>query len=222
MTDTHHSPDEAERLIAATLRALGVGPNAEEQPLPPLPTHRPTGYPPAAPDPDDWFVRLYGPDGTSPIEPAASPDADPDPDETDTELDEEPAARKVALPWQTKAGRKPTPRTGRADHPATADPRASLLDAINGVPPRLRRLAGHLAAAGLGWSFEWVDHTKTAVAWIKTEGFADVSSIFSIGFGVACLLLYRSSRGWWWPVAWFASVPAASVIAGVLLYAPNV
>ncbi|MFJ9128923.1 hypothetical protein ACIRJS_32960 [Streptomyces sp. NPDC102340] len=218
MTDTRPGPDELR--IRGILRKHGVGPDAdEEQPLPAAPARLPAGYRPA-PDPDDWFTRLYGPDGESPIGPATSTDTGPDPE--DDEPEEQPTPRKRAPRLKTRSGSKRAKtKKPKQEHPAVADPRQSLMDALDNVPPRIRRLAANLAAAGLGWSLGWVAFAEDVVAWIHAHGPTDAQSIFWFVVGLACLALYRRSRRWWWPVAWMASVPAATALAGVLLYAPT-
>ncbi|MEV7196015.1 hypothetical protein AB0N81_30040 [Streptomyces sp. NPDC093510] len=48
-----------------------------------------------------------------------------------------------------------------------------------------------------------------------------MQSIFWFCVGIACLALHQVGRGKSAPVAWLASVPAASAVLGVLLYAPT-
>lgn len=208
MTDTRPGPDELR--MRGILRDRGVGPDAAE----PDPPDR--EQPAPADDPDAWWDRLY-PDEPEPAEdaeePAAEEDADSEPDKAATPR-KRPRLRK-ATPARAKATRKAD------EHPAVADPRRSLLDAIDAVPHRTRRLISHLTAAGLGWTLGWISFAEDVTAWIRTHHPADPQSIFWYAIGLACLALYRRSRSWWWPLAWLATVPAASAVAGVLLYAPT-
>ncbi|MFZ3569442.1 hypothetical protein ACNYS0_21050 [Streptomyces sp. BH034] len=244
MTDTRPGPDEAELSIADTLRKMGVGPDAETPPLPAAPAHLPDGFEPAAPA--DWFTELYGPDGASPIEapatpapvaqpeptpapapepePEAEPEPEPEPEPEDLDQVEEQRAPRKRLRLRADKEREAKYAHKKAEagaHPAVADPRKSLIEAIDGVPPRIRRLASNVAAASLGWSLGWVDFTEEVVVWIHAHGPTDWQSIFWFFVGFVCLNLYRMSRSFLWPLSWFATVPAASALAGVLLYAPT-
>lgn len=208
MTDTRPGPDELR--MRGILRDRGVGPAADESPLPP---DLPDGFEPRE---RDWLDDILD---SNPTEPASQPEGEPE-----TAPVEKPTppkrtrARKDKLKTSTGTGKT---RSKADRHPATADPRKSLLDAIDGVSPRVRRLIANLTAAGLGWSLGWVDFAEDVVAWVRTHHPADPQSIFWYVVGAACLLLYGRSRSWVWPASWFASVPAASLVAGVLLYAPT-
>lgn len=227
MTDTRPGPDELR--VRDILRTRGVGPDADEPDLPAEPDQLPDGYQQApADDPDAWWDRLYAGEQPKPDSLPTPPDSHEDEaddedepaDETDAEPEPGPAPRKRPRLRKAKPA-PPTPTRRPPDHPAVADPRKSLLDAIDGVSHRTRRLISNLAAAGLGWSLGWVDFVEGVCAWVHTHGPTDAQSIFWFCVGVGCLAFARRGRACWWPVAWLASVPAASAIAGVLLYAPT-
>lgn len=196
MTDTRPGPDEDERTVAATLRKMGVGPDAEEPPLPAAPAHLPTGYTPAAPDPDDWFRRLYGPDGTSPIAPATSPDPDPDSadDAPEPEPDDEPAPRK---------------------HPR---PRRALAEAAPNLSPRMRWLLLHATAAAIGWPLGLVGWGTNTAAWLAAGHWTDSSAWALYVLAAMGVALYRRARRALLLVAVLGAVPVSSVALGVLLY----
>lgn len=208
MSDTRPGADELR--VRGILRARGVGPDATPPPVPPKPT---------AP-PRDWLDDILDSNATATPPPASAstrPATDPKPTPDADRAPKRPT-------WKTLRGRVQTgTERGSASgrHPATVLPRASLLDALDAVAPRNRRLVANVSAAGLSWSFGAVDFVQDVVAWVHAHGPADPQSIFWVLVGVACLALYRRSRGWWWPVAWLASVPAATAVAGVLLYAPT-
>ncbi|MEU1155750.1 hypothetical protein ABZ369_22415 [Streptomyces sp. NPDC005918] len=207
MTDTRPGADELR--VRGILRARGVGP-AAAPPVPPKPT---------AP-PRDWLDDILDSNTAGPAPTKAAPQPEPEGESTAAPAPRRPSAvRRVLRPKSGTGGGK----TGRAaaPHPAVTDPRTSLVDALDAVPHRLRRLAANSTAAGLGWSLGLVDFTRDICAWVDLHGPADPQSIFWFVVGIACLALHHSGRGRWAPVAWLDSVPAASAVLGVLLYAPT-
>ncbi|MGW5736993.1 MULTISPECIES: hypothetical protein [Streptomyces] len=240
MGETRPGPDELR--VREILRTRGVGPDA---PAPDQPATAPAGHRAApAEDPDGWWDRLYVDEQPTPagrtaprlpdwwrkkpehLPPPAEPAEQQEEDDGEPEAEEEPEADdetdtrqrphlRIAKSSQAKGKRK----TDR--HPAVADPRKSLLDALDSVQPRVRRLISNLAAGGVGWSLGWVAFAQDVCAWVHSHHPADPQSIFWYVVGLCCLSLYRRSRGWAWPASWCASVPAVSAVAGVLLYAPT-
>lgn len=223
-------PEADELRIRSILRKQGVGPNAvpPAPPIPPKPTERPR----------DWLDDLLDDNATEPEpdpEPDPAPTAEPD-DEPDPELDEKPdEVEPEAKPAAPAEKATPTPKAGRKKKrkkakkpkpgaPRTAwdtrpqSPRQSLLDAWDQVPHRLKWLIYHLTAAYLGWSMGLVDWCTSVTAWISTGRSADPQAIFLYAVGAGAFILHRRTRGWWWPVAWIAAVPASSLVVGVLLY----
>ncbi|MGW6481301.1 hypothetical protein ACWGDS_25970 [Streptomyces sp. NPDC055059] len=199
MTDTRPGPDELR--LRSVLRKHGVGPDAEEAPLPAAPSGGlPDGFD-RAPDPD-WFMRLYGPDGESPIEPDTSPDPDPDP------ADDDPEPEPAALPAKAKGERRAV----------WATPRSSLLDALDHTPRRAQWLAYHLTAAAAGWRLGIVDWATGTADWFAAGHWTSSTAWVVYGLGACAVALYRRSRPWIWPAAWAAAIPASSVVVGVLLH----
>ncbi|MEV3857746.1 hypothetical protein AB0J38_25900 [Streptomyces sp. NPDC050095] len=197
MTSTRPGADELR--LRGILRKRGVGPDAEEQPLPPMPAHRPAGYAPVAPDPDAWFLRLFGPDGGSPIESEASPA--PDPDEPDDSLDEE----------QESAPRERT-------RPRREAPRRALAETAPRLSPRMGWLVLHAAAAAIGWPLGLVRWGTDTAAWFAAGHWTDSSAWALYFLAAGGLALYRRTRHTVLLVAVLGAVPVSSVALGVLLY----
>ncbi|MGW6747622.1 hypothetical protein [Streptomyces sp. NPDC055006] len=185
MTDTRPGLDELR--LRSILRKQRVGPDADEKPLPP------------AQDPDDWFVRLYGPDGTSPIEPATGPDADPEPD---PEIEDDEPAR--------------TPRE-RA-RPRRESPRRALAEAAPNLSPRMRWLALHASAAAAGWLLGLTNWGTNTGGWLAAGHWTDGSAWVVYVLAAMGLALYRRTHRSVLLVAWLGAVPVSSVTLGVLLY----
>ena len=184
-------PGADERRMQALLKQRGVGPDA----IPPMPKQRPR----------DWLDDILD-----------TPTVAPKP--------ERPAAPAAPQPTTVRKTKLKTPKgSGRARHaPLTlGNPRQSLLDAYDRIPARIKWLAYHASAAYLGWSIGLVDWTTYVTNWIADTGFVGPQAVFWYATAGGTVLLHHRTRRWWWPVAWLAAVPASSVIAGVLLYAPN-
>lgn len=208
-------PGADELRIRSLLVAQGVGPDADpDAPIPPKPTTRPR----------DWLDDLL--DGNAAPAPV-------EPDEPDDEEAEEPEPATTPAPAKTqpaktaqkkkrkKKPKKPSPGAPRSAWDARPpSPRQSLLDAYDAVPYRLKWLAYHATAAYMGWEVGLVDYATHVTAWIAGTGFGP-QAWFWCGVGAATFLLYRRTRGHWWPVAWCAAVPVTSTVVGVLLYAPT-
>lgn len=180
-------------------------------PLPPKPTTRPR----------DWLDNLLDDNAT----PATIEDQD---DEEATEpgppkTPESTAAVKTkpqAKPRKRKQRPGPnTPHTPWDSRPQ--DPRQSLMDAYDRVPYRLKWLAYHATAAYLGWSAGLVDYATEVAAWTADGRTADWQAWIFYALAAGTFLLYRRTRGHWWPVAWCAAIPVTSTVVGVLLYAPT-
>jgi hypothetical protein len=194
-------PGADEHRIRAILRSRGVGPSA----IPPKPTVRPR----------DWLDDILNSPAPAPA--AATPK--PKPAQPPSTASNTPTKTKKQKRRKT---RKPSPDTARsAWDTRPPSPRQSLLDAWDGVPYRLKWLAYHASAAYLGWTIGLVSWVTYVTAWIAGHGLTDPQAIFWYAAALAAFLLYRRTRSWWWPVAWLAAVPAASVVVGVLLYAPT-
>jgi len=171
----------------------------------------------------DWWRnkpdRLPNPDDV--IEEDSEPDAEeaPEPEQPDQE---EPSAETTTT--KPKAGRpkrrnRPMPGQPRAAWDSRPpSPRQSLADAWGHVPPRLKWLAYHAAAAAAGWPLGWVDWSTDTAAWYAAGHWLTPSACVLYGLGVVVLALYRGSRRWVWLAAWAAAVPVSSVAFGVLLY----
>lgn len=187
------APDREERAIRSWLRKRMDG-AAQEQPLPAVPAHLPAAYRPAL-DQDDWFLRLYGPDGHSPIEPATSPDPDPDPadDDPEPEPNDEPA---------------PRPRRERR----------ALAEAAPNLSPRMRWLALHATAAAIGWPIGLVHWGTDTAAWFAAGHWIDGSAWALYGLAAAAVALYRRTRHALLLGSLLGAVPVSSVALGVLLY----
>ncbi|MFF3497396.1 hypothetical protein ACFYWS_39395 [Streptomyces sp. NPDC002795] len=190
---SHDAPDRAELAIREWLHKR-VTPKVEEQPLPAAPTHLPPGYAPA-PDPDDWFTRLYGPDGESPIETPTSPDLDPEPGPEVEDDDPEPA------PYE---GHRPS--------------RRALVDVTHNAAPRLRWLALHTTAAAAGYPLGLVNWGQNTAAWLTAGHWTAPSAWVVYAVGVMGLALYRRTHRSLLLVAWLGAVPISSVVLGVLLH----
>ena len=210
-----HDQGADELRIRSILRKQGVGPDADPAPaIPPMPTDPPS----------DWLDILLADNATPAVadqddeaeedEPTAEPDA-PAPAAT-TKTKPQAKARKR----KKRRGKKPDPNTPHTPWDARPqDPRQSLVEAFDRIPYRLKWLAYHASAAYLGWSAGLVDYATHVTAWIADTGFGP-QAWFWCGVGAATFLLYRRTRGHWWPVAWCAAVPVTSTVVGVLLYAP--
>lgn len=216
-------PGADELRIRATLIKQGVGPDADpapvvppSPPIPPKPTVRPR----------DWLDNLLD-DNAAP----APADEDDEPEEDEPAPDAnppKPTAAAAKTKPQTKArkrkkrrSKKPGPNTPHTPWDARPqDPRQSLMDAYDRIPYRLKWLAYHASAAYLGWSAGLVDYATYVTAWIADTGFGP-QAWFWCAAAAATVLLYRRTRGHWWPVAWCAAIPVTSTVVGVLLYAPT-
>lgn len=197
-------PGADERRVRALLKQRGVGPDA----VPPKPTERPR----------DWLDDILD----SPAPKAAASTAPPLPAA-------EPVAKQpTGKPAATKAKVKQKKKKKRSKDPAQhapltweTSPRQSLADAYDRVPPRLKWLTYHAAAAYLGWTVGLVDWVSYVTAWIADTGLIGFQAGLWYAAAGGTFLLHRRTRRWWLPVAWLAAVPASSVVVGVLLYAPN-
>lgn len=195
----HQGADE--RRIASLLRQHGVGPDAEP-PLvvPPMPTVRPR----------DWLDDILESDGPSapPLLVELVPEA-PAPSE--------PRKTKPKKPKKTRPSNR-----GEGYNPLAArSPRQSLLDAYDRVPPRVRWLGYHATAAYMGWTLGLVNWSTYVTTWIAHTGPIGPQAVFWYATAGATVLVYRRTRGWWWPLAWLAAIPVCSTVTGVLLYAPT-
>ncbi|UOB09092.1 hypothetical protein MQE23_08505 [Streptomyces sp. HP-A2021] len=203
MSDTRPGADELR--IRSILKTRGVGPDSTPPSVPRQPTARSR----------DWFDDLA--EYNAPARPAPEPAAEPALPQPERHLRPEPVEKtKSKSPKLRK-------RSGQARHaPLTlGSPRQSLLDAYDRIPPRVKWLAYHASAAYLGWTVGLVDWSTYVTGWIAGTGLVGPQALFWYAAAGATVLVYRRTRRWWWPVAWLAAVPASSVVAGVLLYAPT-
>lgn len=200
-------PGDDELLLRALLRQNGVGPAAT--PIPPKPTVRPR----------DWLDEILtsagpAPAPATPTAPAAKP----------PEKEDEPTAEQDE-PKKTKPKKKRKRRSPHAPHSPLdsrpEDPRQSLLDAWGRIPYRLKWLGYHATAGYLGWSCGLVGYVTYVTTWIADTGLVGPQAVFWYAAGATTLLLHRRTRGWPWPIAWLAAIPATSTVVGVLLYAPT-
>ncbi|MGW0795163.1 hypothetical protein [Streptomyces sp. NPDC002692] len=97
-------------------------------------------------------------------------------------------------------------------------PRSSLLDAYDRIPPRIRWLVLHTSAAAAGYRIGWVDYSTRTAAWIAENGRLNQSALFWYGCAFGCALLHRRARGSHLILRWAAAVPIASIAAGTALY----
>lgn len=219
-------PGADELAVRDRLIKQGVGPDAD--PVPVIPPKPPVPPKPSEP-PRDWLDILL--DGN-----AAPPavDQDDEPEETgpapepDPPKAPKPTAAAEAKPQvkprklKKRKPRRPGPNTPHTPWDARPqDPRQSLMDAYDRVPYRLKWLGYHATAAYMGWSAGLVDYATSVTAWIADGRTSDPQAWFFYALGSATFLLYRRTRGHWWPVAWCAAVPVTSTVVGVLLYAPT-
>lgn len=200
-----HEPGADELRIRALLVANQVGPDA----IPPKPTVRPR----------DWLDDILD---TNPAPEPATVEEAQEPvtaaPKTDAEPPQKDRGQRAPKPQKKrrKKAKPGTPRAGVDTRPAS--PRQSLADAWDRVPPRLKWLAYHASAAYLGWSIGLVGWSTYVTAWIATTGFVGPQAVFWYCAAGVTVLVYRRTRSWWRPVAWLATVPAASALTGVLLY----
>lgn len=212
--------------IRATLIKQGVGPDAEHAPVVPP---RPPVPPKPTTRPRDWLDNLLDDNATTG---AGGQDDEPEGDEPAPEIDPpkgpKPTAAVKAKPQakprkrKKRKARRPgpnTPHTPWDAHPQS--PRQSLIEAYDRIPYRLKWLGYHATAAYLGWTCGLVDYATYVTRWIADTGTVGPQAFFWYVTGAATFLLYRRTRGHWWPVAWCAAVPVTSTVVGVLLYAPT-
>ncbi|MFE9127074.1 hypothetical protein ACFYOF_16915 [Streptomyces sp. NPDC007148] len=216
------TPGADELRVAKLLKQRGVGPDAEQPVIPPIPKQRPR----------DWLDNILDGNATSAAE--LAPELVEEPAEAPGDEDPEPAPERNAK----KEGRKPGKGKGRArkrrrrrKQPAgpdvarsawdtkPSDPRKALVDAWSGVPYRLKWLGCHLAAAGVGWRIGLVDWATSTAAWYGAGHWTSPSAFVIYVFGVCAIALYRVGRKrGLWLVTCAAAIPVSSVVVGVLLY----
>lgn len=205
---TTNQPGADELRMRGILRQHGVGADA---PLPTVPRQLPPGFDARE---RDWLDDILDDNATpAPVEaqpapPAAEPAAPARP--------KNPKAKTGKT--KKKGGRKDSKRYDPLD---VRDPRQSLAEAWDRIPPRLKWLAYHATAGYLGWSMGLVDWSTYVTRWIVHNGFVGLQPFFWYGAAALTFLLYRRTRRMWLPVAWLAAVPATSTVLGVLLYAPT-
>jgi hypothetical protein len=203
MSPTQPGADELR--VRAILKTRGVGPAAAPPPpaIPPQPPTRPR----------DWLDDILD-SPASPERPAPQPQPTMPPPPPATV----PAAKQdQAQPPKPKKQRAAGARSAW-DTQAPQDPRQSLAEAWDRVPPRLRWLALHATAAAAGWRFGIVDWGTDTAAWYAAGHWTAPSAWVLYVLGGGLLALYRRSRGWAWPVAWAATIPVSSIAVGMLLY----
>lgn len=200
MGETKPGADEIR--IRNLLRTKGIGPDAPPPVIPPKPTARPR----------DWLdTILDSPPTPAAPEPVAEPEpAAPEPPEP------APKAPPSKPKKRPKKKRKPSP-CAAVDHPPQ-DPRQSLLDAYDRIPPRLKWLAYRATAAAAGWRIGLVDWSTDTTAWFAAGHWVTTSAWALYGLAVCAIALYRRTRPAMWLIAWAASIPVSSVVVGVLLY----
>jgi hypothetical protein len=207
MSDTRPGADELR--LRAILKTRGVGPDAAPprapRQLPPVPQQRPR----------DWLDDILdSPPATTPQPEGPASPPRPGPQPTNVE--------KTAPKLKGRGGKGKAKRpreSGPQYAPLTPPgPRQSLLDAYDRIPPRVKWLAYHASAAYLGWTTGLVDWATYVTGWIADTGPVGPQAVFWYATAGATALVYRRTRGWWWPVAWLAAVPATSTVVGVLLY----
>lgn len=194
--------------IRALLVAREVGPDA----TPPRPAARPR----------DWLDDILDSDPAP--APEATEGAEPDLAPVPAITSAAPEAKPRETPTRKPRKKRKKPKTGApraAWDSRPPSPRQSLADAWDNVPPRLKWLAYHASAAYLGWSCGLVDWATYVTAWIVSTSPASPQAVFWYAAAGATVLVYRRTRHWWRPVAWLATVPVASTVVGVLLYAPH-
>ncbi|MGW2692362.1 hypothetical protein ACWC3Y_10930 [Streptomyces sp. NPDC001296] len=189
-------PEADELRIRSILRNRGVGPDAvTPAAVPPKPAARPR----------DWLDDILD----------ETPEPEPEPEE-------KPAAPEPRQRRRSRPAEQPATEADEAPHRGSrlrpAVPRLSLLDAVDGIRPRVRWLIYHGTAAAAGWPLgltRWATHTAS---WYAQGHWASTSAWVLYGLGLCAISLYRRSRRWAWPAAWAAAIPASSVTVGVLLY----
>ncbi|MFF7142278.1 hypothetical protein ACFZB5_13650 [Streptomyces nodosus] len=97
-------------------------------------------------------------------------------------------------------------------------PRRSLLDAYDNIPPRIRWLILHGTAAAAGYRIGWVQHSTRTAAWIADHNPAHPSALFWYGCAFGCELLRRRLSHHILVVRWAAAIPIASIVTGTALY----
>lgn len=229
-----------ERRIQTLLHRLGVGPDADPQPTTPPTPH------------DDWWDRLYtdepkpdpakavgggrlpdwrtggvdldtpaAPEDEPQEEPAdTSPDTDPDESANDPDTEPEPTparARRFRDVLTDRPALRPAYRTSE-----WRSPRRALAESWAGLPPHLRWLAYRGTAAYAGWELGLVDYTTHVTAWIAHNGTTSGQAWFWYTAAACTVLLYRRTSRLALPIAWAATIPVASTVTGVLLYAPGI
>lgn len=197
-------PGADELRVRHILRARGVGPDATPpRPIPPKPTKPPR----------DWLDDILDSNTPAPApdEPATEPKPPAAPEPAPKAPAAKPKKRKKRPPHDPAA-----PRTAFDSRPPAT--RQSLLGAWGRVPPRLKWLAYHAAAAGAGWRLGWVHWATNTAAWFPAGHWTARSSWVLYGLGICAVALYQRTRSRTWPVAWAAAVPVSSTVVGVLLY----
>jgi hypothetical protein len=190
--------------MRAILRKHHVGPDPAPVSAPPRPTARPR----------DWLDDIIKTD-LAPNVPAEPKPATPPKEPAPAKAPAKPSKRKKR---KIRPG-PDTPHTPWDTRPE--DPRQSLAEAFDRIPYRLKWLTYHATAAYLGWTAGLVGYATYVTAWIADTGLIGVQAAFWYVVAGSTVLLYRRTRARWWPIAWLAAVPAASTVAGVLLYAPT-
>ncbi|MCZ7413059.1 hypothetical protein [Streptomyces sp. WMMC897] len=159
--------------------------------------------------------------------PDSAPTSTDTPDTADSDQDDTPDTGQdtgqdtPVPPWRralTHPGNRPTYRD---PEPAVRPPRAALADTWHTAPARLRWLAYHATAAAAGWTLGLVDYATHVTTWIAAAGLTHPQAWFWYAAAGATVLLHHRTRGLWLPVAWPATIPLASTITGIALYAPG-
>lgn len=151
--------------------------------------------------------------------------ADAQPDGPDADADAQPVRKPgPARPKRRRPAARSRTRSRRqsADAPrALVDSppmRRSLLDAYDGIPPRIRWLAVHLSAAAAGYALGWVNWATRSTAWIADHGALTPTALFLYGVAILCECLRYRTRTWRLLVRWGCAVPIASIVIGAALY----
>lgn len=153
----------------------------------------------------DWRTRQTADlGGDGPDDTGETPDGAP-PEWEETEDPADPAQR----PWTAR--RNPA-------RPATRHVQARYA----GLEPRMRWLLVNGAAAALGWGLGLEQFLSGSIASCAHDTGTTPALILGVGMVAVGGYARHRTRTWWPPLAWVCTIPFATALLAVALYAPGV